>query len=288
MVHCLFLNAAEPSDCGCPGSEPCSLPPSVLPYFRQWPSSHLFTDGSCKLGSLLPPLLPCTFSNPCHLRCALVFSSIAYSAFFWVGGSVCPGGLCWFILGVAEGHCVTLGTHLFGLLKVSQAHLEPVAASSGMGVAARLFSQCFMAWRRCSWARGSECQSFNSPWCFTSTKYGSSISARYLIHRSHAVCICVPVAILDPPHVISYVVIWCGIWLEKKATLCNSHFAKLSFFGKGYSLKFPFSTKIIYQFIKQVILNLFSIKRNKKTLKLLKEYEIQSNFTFNVYLHYCT
>jgi hypothetical protein len=207
MDCCLFLNAAEPSDCGCPGSEPCSLPPSVLPYFRQWPSSHLFTDGSCKLGSLLPPLLPCTFSNPCHLRCALVFSSIAYSAFFWVGGSVCPGGLCWFILGVAEGHCVTLGTHLFGLLKVSQAHLEPVAASSGMGVAARLFSQCFMAWRRCSWARGSECQSFNSPWCFTSTKYGSSISARYLIHRSHAVCICVPVAILDPPHVISYVVI---------------------------------------------------------------------------------
>jgi hypothetical protein len=40
--------------------------------------------------------------------------------------------------------------------------------------------------------------SFNSPWCFLSTKHGSSVSARSLIHRVHAVYICVPVTILDP------------------------------------------------------------------------------------------
>jgi hypothetical protein len=41
MVCCLFLNAIEPSDCGCPGSEPCSLLPLLLPEFRQWPITHL-------------------------------------------------------------------------------------------------------------------------------------------------------------------------------------------------------------------------------------------------------
>jgi hypothetical protein len=35
MVCCLFLNAAEPFDSGCPGSEPCSFLPLLLPYFRQ-------------------------------------------------------------------------------------------------------------------------------------------------------------------------------------------------------------------------------------------------------------
>jgi hypothetical protein len=90
-----------------------------------------------------------------------------------------------------------LGSHLFGLPKVSQAHLEPVAGgSSGVGVVAPLFSQCFVAWRSLPQARGSECQSFNSPWCFTSAKCGSSVSVSSLIHRAYAVCIYVPVAIL--------------------------------------------------------------------------------------------
>jgi hypothetical protein len=34
--------------------------------------------------------------------------------------------------------------------------------------------------------------------CIISAKCVSNISARSLIHRAHAVCICVPVAILDP------------------------------------------------------------------------------------------
>jgi hypothetical protein len=44
-----------------------------------------------------------------------------------------------------------------------------------------------MAWGNFLWARGSGCQSFDSPWCFISTKCGSSISARFLIHGAQAV-----------------------------------------------------------------------------------------------------
>jgi hypothetical protein len=86
---------------------------------------------------------------------------------------------------------------LFGLLKVSHARLE--LAASSMGVAACLFFQCIMAWRSLPWARGSGCQSFSSPLCFTSAKHVSSISARSLIHGAHAVCVYVPVTILDSP-----------------------------------------------------------------------------------------
>jgi hypothetical protein len=71
--------------------------------------------------------------------------------------------------------------------------------SSSVGVVACLFSQFIVAWSNLPWARGSGCQSFNSLWCFTSAKHGSSISARSLIHRAHAVCVCVPIVILDPP-----------------------------------------------------------------------------------------
>jgi hypothetical protein len=90
MVRCLFLNAAESSDSGCPVSEPCSLLPSLLPYFWQWPITHL-------LAALLPfvywwfmwvwllssPLL-LTFSNPCPLCCALVFISIVYLFYLFI------------------------------------------------------------------------------------------------------------------------------------------------------------------------------------------------------------
>jgi hypothetical protein len=80
-----------------------------------------------------PPLLQCTYSNPHPLHCELVFSSVVYSViFFLVGdGSVCPGGLCWFIPGVTEGYHMMLGSHLFGLLEVSQARLELVASGGG-------------------------------------------------------------------------------------------------------------------------------------------------------------
>jgi hypothetical protein len=67
--------------------------------------------------------------------------------------------------------------------------------SSGVAVAACLFFQCIVAWRRLPQARGPGYQSFSSPLCFTSAKHVSSISARSLIHRAHTVYICVPFTI---------------------------------------------------------------------------------------------
>jgi hypothetical protein len=211
MISCLFLNVAELFNCGCPGTEPCSLLPLLLPYFRptcSQPSCHLFTDGSCEFCSLPLPPSPVHFQQPpSPLLCSkFQFHCLLFSVLFcflW-GGSVCPGGSCWFIPGVAEGYHVMLGAHLFGLPKVSQACLELVATggdsngSSGMGMVAHLFSQCIVAWRSLPQARSSGYQSFNSPLCFTFAKCGFSVSASSLIYGAHAVHICAPVTILDP------------------------------------------------------------------------------------------
>jgi hypothetical protein len=56
---------------------------------------------------------------------------------------------------------------------------RPLAA-----VPVHLFSQCNVVWRSFLRDRGSGSQSFDSPWCFISAKFGSSISARFLIHRA--------------------------------------------------------------------------------------------------------
>jgi hypothetical protein len=80
---------------------------------------------------------------------------------------------------------MTFGTHVFGLLNVLQAGLEPAAVV--VAVAAHLFSQCNVALRNFHWARGSGCQSFDSPWCFISAKCGSSISAMFWSHGAHTV-----------------------------------------------------------------------------------------------------
>jgi hypothetical protein len=140
------------------------------------------------------PLLQCTLSF-LPLYCVLVFSSLFIQFLFWKGESDCPGGYAGLSQGWLGEYCVMLGTHLFGLSNVSQARLELVYG----GMEALLFSQCNMAWRSFLWARGLECQSFDSAWCFISAKCGSSFSARFLIHRAHTVCFCALVAILDPP-----------------------------------------------------------------------------------------
>jgi hypothetical protein len=88
-----------------------------------------------------------------------------------------------------------LGANLFGIPNVSQASLEPVFGSVGP----LLFSHCNMVWRSFVHARGPGYKSFDSSWCFISATCHSSISARFLIYRAHAVCFCVLVAILDPP-----------------------------------------------------------------------------------------
>jgi hypothetical protein len=57
--------------------------------------------------------------------------------------------------------------------------------------------QCIVMWRSLSRAEGSGCQNFSSPWCFSSAKCVSSVSARILIPGAQSVCISVPVAILN-------------------------------------------------------------------------------------------
>jgi hypothetical protein len=44
---------------------------------------------------------------------------------------------------------------------------------------------------------GFRVHTFSSPWCFTSAKCISSISAKSVVHGARAVCNSVPVAILD-------------------------------------------------------------------------------------------
>jgi hypothetical protein len=94
------------SDNWCPGSEPCSLPPLLLPYFRQgvsptcWHlSCCLFTDGSCDFSSLLLPPSPVLFQQPFSpLLCTSfqfcsLFSFFCLFVCFWRGESVCSGGI---------------------------------------------------------------------------------------------------------------------------------------------------------------------------------------------------
>jgi hypothetical protein len=171
-----------------------------LPYFREWPITHLlstflpfqhlFTNSSAEISSLPLPFLQCTFSNPAPPLCAR-FQFTVYWSVFLRGRSVCPGGCA----GLSQGWLgeFDMFGHLFGLPNVWQAGLEPVVAA----LTAHLFSQCNVAWRSFPQDRGSGCQSFDSYWCFISTKCDSSISARFWSHRAHAVCFHTQVAILD-------------------------------------------------------------------------------------------
>jgi hypothetical protein len=73
-----------------------------------------------------------------------------------------PGGYVGLSQGWLGEYCMMLGTHLFGLLNVSQGGLElvVVTAAAAAAAAAQLFSQCTMAWRSFLHARGSGYQSF--------------------------------------------------------------------------------------------------------------------------------
>jgi hypothetical protein len=93
-----------------------------------------------------------------------------------------------------------LGAHLFGLMNVSQAGLEPAVevVTAAAAAAAHLFSQCNVAWRSFLQARASGCQSFDSSWCFISTQCGSVISTSFWSYGSHDAWFCTLVTILDP------------------------------------------------------------------------------------------
>jgi hypothetical protein len=53
-------------------------------------------------------------------------------------------------------------------------------------VVTHFFFQCIVAWRILPQDRGSGCQSFSSPCCFTSAKHVSRVSTRSLIPLSHS------------------------------------------------------------------------------------------------------
>jgi hypothetical protein len=156
------------------GDELCG---HYLPFFRQRLITHLllallpfqplFTESLGKDQLLAPPLFSGALSVTLPFCCVLVFSNLFIVQFallcfvLFCRGVTLPRGLCC-LSQEYLGEChVTLGTQLFGLPNVSQAGLEPASGS----VAALLFSQCNVAWRTYPWARGSGCQSFDSPCC---------------------------------------------------------------------------------------------------------------------------
>jgi hypothetical protein len=93
-----------------------------------------------------PPSLvrfQCTYRHPFH--CVLVFSSLFIVQDFFGGGAVWPGGCTGLSQGWLVEYCMAVGTHLFGLMNVSQAGLEP--AAEVVVAAVHLFSQCNVVWR---------------------------------------------------------------------------------------------------------------------------------------------
>jgi hypothetical protein len=165
-----------------------TVSPSAFPVFVYW--KFAWRSAPC-----LSPRLQCAQSTPPPLlRVAfqlLVYCSVVFF-FLQDGGQSFQGAM----LVYASGSCGNTTCRLFAhlLVCVSQAALE--LASGGTG--ALLFSQCNVAWRTFVQTGGSGCWSFASSWWVFSAKCGSSISAKFLIYRAHAVYFCPLVAILDP------------------------------------------------------------------------------------------
>jgi hypothetical protein len=115
--------------------------------------------------------------------CVLVFSSFFIVGFFFFlhGGGLSTQEQCWFIPRVAGGILHDPWCSPVDLPKVSQPGLEPVSGNAG----ALLFFQYNVAWRSFVRAKSSGCQSFDSPWCSISAKYGFSVSAIFLIYGTH-------------------------------------------------------------------------------------------------------
>jgi hypothetical protein len=203
IVCSLCFNFAWPFDFGC-----CLLAKQpvdhYLPYFRQRLIScllsalltfqHLFTESLCGDLLLVPPAFCDVLSEfPPSLLCAN-FPFLVYWLFFFffLLGGHSAHGLCWFIPGVAGGISCDAWLSPVWSAECLPSRFGAVEAS------ALLSSLCNVAWRFPP-ARGSGV-SFDSPWCFISSKSWSSVSARFLIHGVHTVYFCTLVAILAPPH----------------------------------------------------------------------------------------
>jgi hypothetical protein len=168
-----------------------------LPYFRQCliccllPAAYfcrLCLLKVCMESSSLP--LPSSLVYSMHPALSAAVPCLLFSFFCGAGQSV-QGAMLVYPKGGCGSSVCCLCAHL--LVCVCQGSLEP--ASGGMGVL--LVPQCNMVWRSFVRAGGLGCRSFSYSWWYFSTKCGSSISARFLIYRAHAVCFLPLVAILD-------------------------------------------------------------------------------------------
>jgi hypothetical protein len=89
------------------------------------PFQPLFSESSHGDQFLAPLPFSGVLSASYPLCCVLVFSLLFIQFFFFfAGGSVCPGGYVGLSQGWLGEYHMMLGTHLFGLLNVSQADLE--------------------------------------------------------------------------------------------------------------------------------------------------------------------
>jgi hypothetical protein len=181
---------------------------SYLPYFKQelitcpllalLPFQSLFTESLHKDQLLALPPCPVLSEHPTpHATCSISVPCLFIYLFFLQGrGQSIQGAK----LVYPRDSCGDTMFHLFAhlLVCISQAGLEPTSDSTG----ALLFSQYNVVWRSFVQARGSGCQGSDSSWWFFfSAKYGSSISAKFLIYGAHTVCFCPLVPILDPPSI---------------------------------------------------------------------------------------
>jgi hypothetical protein len=166
---------------------PPTVSPSAFPVFFYWK----FTQRSAPCSSPLLWCTQCTLPLLLHVLFSSLF--IIELFFFFQGrGQSSQGAMLIYPRGSCGNAACCLFAHL--LFCISQADLEPVSGSAG----ALLLSQCNVAWRSFVQAGGSGCQSFYYSWWFFSAKYGSTISANFLIYGAHTVCFCPLVTILDP------------------------------------------------------------------------------------------
>jgi hypothetical protein len=164
-----------------------TVSPSAFPVFVYWKFTWRSAPCPPRSSSALRaprPLCCMSFSVPC-----LLFS---FFFLFAERGSAYLGAMLVYPRGGCGNTVCRLFAHL--LVCISQAGLEPASGSMG----ALLFSQCNVAWEALYWLGVQGIGVLLLLGGFFSAKCGSSISAKFLIYRAHAVSFCPLVTILDP------------------------------------------------------------------------------------------
>jgi hypothetical protein len=155
----------------------------------------LFTERSCGVQVLAPPPSSCVLKLPRPLFCMSFSVPLLLFRFFcfvlWGRGQSVQGAMLIYPRGtVGISHVTYLLTCLSASPKQVWSWCQLVWEPYG-------FSQCNMAWRSFVWAGGLGCVVFTA-------KYGSSVSARFLIYKAHTVCFLPLVTILDLPCFLIY------------------------------------------------------------------------------------